>query len=222
MAYTIEQAIDDALVWTKRLTVTNTLGRPEMRLLLREAFQRQYDLAVIGDAEFFIKTAAYGSSAAWAFPLNYRQTVLVEVPAAPRAGAARRVDAAEWYRMVQNTRIGPTANDPIYRETSTGLILSPAVAGTWYYIRTYGDTLLDVEATDLETTIPRPFHQGIVFEMVSLARKRHFKDAQIRPEAEKMLSRARDSHRLTMKSLYPLIQSQLEQPAPGTVAAGQR
>ncbi len=206
MPSTVQQVIAEALVWVKREAVTLNVSRPDMKLLLWEAFQSVYVQAVNDDPSFFMTTEAFVSSATPALPTTLRDLILVEITdAACLAGAAREAKPNNYFKVNGVDIIQGTAADPLFKLNETTLTLAPAYAGTYYFIPKYGESDLSTESFDLETILPRPYIQMLVLRMVELARIRFLRDIQVGPtNLQQRLDRMQKSARLLKAAEKPL------------------
>lgn len=173
---TVDAVLFDAMVWLKRAVITTRVGRPDLKPLLAEAFQEVYEMARINDPSAFAKKVAFTGATIdlTALAPDFREVILVEIPTATNpgclAGAAREATQRNYDNMQGVTTIAGTVADPLYLLNATTITVSPAVtAGMLFYYPKYDATLLEVDTTDLETLLPRPYIQDITLGLISLA-----------------------------------------------------
>lgn len=114
--------------------VNITLDRPTALIALNECAQQLYPVELMCDESSWTSSQAFSGTTV-AYPANYRDTRVVEVPAAA-IGAARHVGYREWQTVLNNAAITSTADDPIYRQDASGIVVSPSSTGVHYYLRT--------------------------------------------------------------------------------------
>lgn len=221
MPTTVQQFIAEALVWVKREAVSINVSRPDMKVLLWEAFQPTYDQAVNDDPSFFMKSEAFLSSATPALPTDMRDLILVEVTAGGcLAGAAREAKTNSYFRVNGVDVIQGTTADPLYKLNETTITLSPASAGTFYYIPKYGESDFATESFDLETILPRPYIQMLLLRVIELARVRFLRDIQVGPtNLQQRLDRMQKSARLLKAAEKPLNLIDVDTQAPRQLQA---
>lgn len=177
---TVGNVINEALTWIGRDTVEMAVGRPDMKVILNEAAQDVYDFVSINDVSLIVKKASFGSGTTISLPSDFKTVVLVEIPTAA-SGAARKAEPRDYDYAQGIQNIKGSANDPIYDLNATTFTLSPAAAGTLYYIPKFDDSVLNVESTDLKTIFPRTYIQDLIIKMMYLAVLRHSRSVKINP-----------------------------------------
>ena len=205
MAHTVEQVLFDVEVWLKRMEVTSTIGRPELKLLLYEAARDVYEKAVLSNPAFYTKMTAFATGTSFALPSNFRAVVLIEVTTAGcTSGAARLLDDGQWDTIAESSRIGAVLTDPIARIDASTIVLSPACAGNFFYIHTISEDDFPDETVDLETLFPKIFVQSVIIKMQELARKRHYNIPSVPGEVQKQLEVAKNTMKRLEKSMKTL------------------
>lgn len=146
--------------YMQQANVTVTLDRPTVLICLNEALQSLYPIELMADDSWWTASQTVSASGTVAYPSSYRTTRAVEITGAA-IGGARKVGHREWQTVVNNSAIGPTNDDPIYRQDATGLLIAPdtAGAGVHYYLRTIpyvDDYAIDLFHTWAFNTWPGP------------------------------------------------------------------
>lgn len=215
IAYTIGDLIDDALIYLKRIVVTSSIGRKEIRVLLKEAFQVAYEESIMAEPTFYTKSLVFTATTSIPYPAHYRSTLCVRITDVTcKTKGARKVELDEWQLFRANLALQDDANDPIYQEKATGIELQPSLAGILYYLWTLDEAALLDDTTDVNTLIPRPMVPPLLLKILELARVRHFPTEELPSNMIKMLEAATNTSRSITTFLKPVEQSEMEGPAP--------
>lgn len=203
---TVDAVLFDVLVRLKEFVVNARVGRPDLKPLLAQEFQVIYNLALENNLSFFTKSVDFASTAlidlSSAAP-DFKEEILVETPALLNAGclagAAREAPPRAYDNMQQVPNLQGTLADPLYLLTGTTIVLSPALAGTLYYIPKYDDSVLTVDTTDLETLIPRFYIKDLTLGIMQRAIERF--EMTINPNSKTSLMNQLERNRRTKKVL---------------------
>lgn len=177
---TVDAVLFDALIRLKEFVVNSRVGRPDLKPLLANEFQTVYELALDNNPSFFTKGVDFPSTTSIdlaSLAPDFRSIVLVETPttlnAGCYAGAARDGSQRSFDNMQQVSNLQGTIADPLYLLNSNTITLSPAMAGTLYYLPKYDDSVLTVDTTDLEALIPRFYIKDLTLGIMQLAIERY-------------------------------------------------
>jgi hypothetical protein len=219
MPTTVEDFLNEALVMCERPEVNVSVSRPDMKVILYEAFQDVYNQAIVDDPSLFAKSVDFVSTASLAHPADYRDVILIEIPSS-KAGAARRSPDRAFDNLQDNDNLKGAAADPLYREDSSTFLISPASAGTLYYRPKYGKTVLSVETQDLEELLPRPYIQRLLNITIQLAQIRHLRDVNVNPtNLQRRANRMEKSMKILKAAERPLNLTDTDTPAPAHLQA---
>lgn len=215
VAYTISDLIDDALIYLKRIVVTSSIGRKEIRVLLKEAFQVAYEESIMADPTFYTKSLVFTATTSIAYPAHYRSTLCVRITDVTcKSKGAREVPLDEWQLIRANLALQDDANDPIYQLKATGIELQPSLAGILYYLWTLDESTLLDDTQDVFALIPRPMVPPLLLKILELARVRHFPTEELPSNMIKMIEAANNTSRSMTTFLKPVEQAEMEGQAP--------
>lgn len=221
LPYTVGTLIDDALIYLKTIVMNSTLGRKEIRILLKEAFQNAYDEALMAEPTFFFKSNVFTANTFVTNPSHHRSTVAVRITSSScRTKGATAYPLDEWQLMLVNGAIAPTADDPAYQLKATGFELQPSLAGIQYYVRTVNEATLDDDSQDVYAIMPWVMIPMVLLKVVELARIRHFPTEEIPSNLVNSMQRAMEANKTLTRFLDPEVQNFIEGQAPTTITAG--
>lgn len=215
LAYTVGTLIDDGLIYLKTIVMNSTLGRKEIRILLKEAVQLAYQESLMAEPTFFFRSNSFGASTSINNPAHHRSTIAVRITdASCRTKGATEIPVEDWQKYRGNAALADTVDDPIYQLKATGFELQPALAGIQYYVGTIDESLLDNDATDVFTILPWVMIPMVLLKVVELARVRHFPTEEIPSNLVNAMQKTMEANKTLTKFLAPIEQSEIEGQAP--------
>lgn len=186
-----------------------SLDQPTILLALNETLQQDYPIMLMADDSFWVSSQAVSGVTTLTYPSNFRSTVAIAVPAAD-GGGAREVSYREWQTVINNTVEAPTSTDPIYRNDATGLVMSPAITGTHYYLRTIPEVTskaLDLFSLGSSTLAlcPWTFQESLILGTLHLlalreAKPEHLQQSEVE-RVFKIAERWKEEYELSRKPL---------------------
>lgn len=174
---TIGEAIDEIIVEIQEPDLTVTVGRPTIKLYLYEALQYTRRYAKPADYLFFTKSKTFTSSASVNYPSGadpkLESMLYIFVPASTD-GQSRLASNREYVTVNLNTVDQGSAANPVSRLFSDHFVNTPAIAGTFFYIGTFGPSVMNTESTEMTTLIPWVFEELAIARTVQLIKIREF------------------------------------------------
>lgn len=191
---TLGNVLFECMMRLKRLEATVSISRPTLKVIVNEALQYAYQLALRSDYTFYTKTHT-GTGTSISYPSDYYKTIYVEVAAATE-GQAREASNREYQTTFNNPFEGVAAAAPLWRAGPTALTLSNSVTWVHYYLWNF--PYQETESTDITVgstaIIPWLYEEVIILKSMEIARVRHNFIPQIDPsELEKQLKDAEDA-----------------------------
>jgi hypothetical protein len=212
---TLGNMLFELMMRLKRTEATVTVSRPTLKVIVNEALQYAYQLALRSDYTFFIKSHT-GTGATITYPTSFYKTLYVEVAAATD-GQAREASNREYQTVLNNTFEGVSATAPLWRATATGLTLNTSVTWVHYYLWTF--PYQDTEATDITVgstaIIPWLYEEVVILKAMEIARIRHNFVLKLDPsELQEQLASAERAAQGLYETWKPLEIYKQETPQP--------
>lgn len=199
----LKDAVDEVLLWMKRLGGNSLLTRPIVKLHMNEAMKEVYQWAVAAEPTFYTAKNTFASTALLAYPNDYRATLIIEITDSDCvAGFAAPVKHREYAMRANSATSGPDVADPIAVHTGTGIIIAPARQGTQWFLRTVPH--LTDDDTDLEQYLPFLWIEELILKTMELARLRTTATGEIPTASEKGLQMVDFAHRTLKSSMEAL------------------
>lgn len=190
--------------------VSITLDRPSLTLLINEAMQFVYKLALRADQTFYTRSAPFGLGTQIAHPVSYGGTLFIEVPAAT-AGAARIVSHREFLSVQNNPYVMGTVQDPLAVINTASFTVQPASTGTHYFLFTFPDITDDNADISLLGTptspavIPWMYQELIINQAMILAATREaMKPETPESDSKKYMMAADEAKKALAAAMTPL------------------